>query len=76
MALPAILIGNNEPIAVDRAAIAARTADSRTRDYFAAAGVHLVPRDEFDLSDNTLMALPVSGGSGGVEWNWPALVRR
>jgi spermidine synthase len=41
IAMPGILIGSNDPIPMDRAAIEARLADPATREYFDRAGVEV-----------------------------------
>ncbi len=41
VAMPGILIGSNEPIPMDRAAIEARLRDAATRDYFDRAGIDI-----------------------------------
>ena len=39
--MPGILIGSNDPVQIDRAAIEARLADSATREYFDRAGIDI-----------------------------------
>jgi spermidine synthase len=39
--MPGILIGSNDPIQIDRAAIEARLADAATREYFGRAGIDI-----------------------------------
>jgi predicted membrane-bound spermidine synthase len=41
VAMPGILIGSNEPIPMDRAAIEARLGDAATREYFDRAGIDI-----------------------------------
>ena len=41
VAMPGILIGSNEPIPIDRAAVEARLADPATREYFDRAGIDI-----------------------------------
>src|SRR5262245_20269508 len=41
VAMPGILIGSNDPIPMDRAAIEARLADPATREYFDRAGIEI-----------------------------------
>ncbi|MBI3050064.1 MAG: fused MFS/spermidine synthase [Acidobacteria bacterium] len=41
ISMPGILLGSNEPFAIDRAAVAARMADPRVREHYARAGVDL-----------------------------------
>jgi len=41
VAMPGILIGSNDPIQIERAAIDARLADAATREYFGRAGIDI-----------------------------------
>jgi hypothetical protein len=53
---PGILLGSGEPIAIDRAAVAARVADPRVRRHFDTAGI------DIDALVATYLAEPVFFG--------------
>ena len=51
VSLPGIMLGSNEPLAVDRAGMEARLADPRVRDHYARAGIDIVQLMQAYLPD-------------------------
>jgi hypothetical protein len=54
VSMPGILVGSNQPIAIDRAAISARLAEPGARDHFARAGIDIERLLDSYLSSPTI----------------------